>query len=479
MREFTCPSCRATLRADEADGGKTVQCPHCRHTTIVPPPDDPHAAAISAEPSAPTARPPLDDAAELPSIKYVHDPYAALRQRDYCLLLSSNVLGALSAEVQFTVVEWEIFERTGSYELMGYAGLAQFLPLLLLALPAGQMADRFSRKYLLMIAHGTMALASLGLFCVSSLDASPALIFAFLAIAGMARALGMPARASLIPLVVPAPMLGNAVTWSSTGFQIAMMAGPALGGLLLALTRMPALAYVFTVALLCVCAALVSQMRPRYSPPSTEPRNLRTLLGGVRFVWGSQLLFAAITLDLFAVLFGGCTALLPAFARQILHVDATGYGVLRAAPALGAFVMALVMAHRAPLERPGRTLLWAVVGFGMATIAFGVSDNFYLSFAMLFLTGVFDNISVVIRGTLMQVLTPDAMRGRVAAVNSLFISSTNQLGAFESGMTAHWFGLIGSVVFGGYATILVVIYSALRWRALRRLEPLNTLKSQG
>jgi MFS family permease len=209
-----------------------------------------------------------------------------------------------------------------------------------------------------------------------------------------------------------------------------------------------------------------------------EPRTLRTLLGGVRFVWGSELLFAAITLDLFAVLFGGCTALLPAFAKE-LHVDATGYGALRAAPALGAFVMALVMAHRAPLARPGRTLLWAVAGFGLATIAFGLSDNFYLSFAMLFLTGVFDNISVVIRGTLMQVLTPDAMRGRVAAVNSLFISSTNQLGAFESGMTAHWFGLIGSVVFGGYATIVVVVSAALRWRALRHLGPLNTLKNAG
>jgi len=411
-----------------------------------------------------------------------HDPYAALRQRDYCLLLSSNVLAALSAEVQFTVVEWEIFERTKSYELMGYAGLAQFLPLLLLALPAGQLADRFSRKYLLMMAHGTMALASLGLFFVSLEEAPPAFIFVFLAVAGVARALGMPARASLIPLVVPAQMLGNAVTWSSTGFQIAMMAGPALGGFLLTLTRMvemtPALAYLFTVVMLFHCGVLVSLMRPRASPPSTEPRNLRTLLAGIRFVWGSELLFAAITLDLFAVLFGGCTALLPAFAKQILQVDATGYGALRAAPALGAFVMALVMAHRPPLARPGRTLLWAVVGYGMATILFGLSDNFYLSFAMLFLTGVFDNISVVIRGTLMQVLTPDAMRGRVAAVNSLFISSTNQLGAFESGMTAHWFGLVGSVVFGGYATILVVFSAALRWRALRHLEPLNTLKSE-
>ena len=225
------------------------------------------------------------------------------------------------------------------------------------------------------------------------------------------------------------------------------------------------------------CIGLVSAMQPRHALPSTEPRTLRTLLAGIRFVWATDLLFAAIMLDLFAVLFGGCTVLLPAFAKEILLVGATGYGTLRAAPAIGAFVTALLMAHRPPMQRPGRTLLWAVVGFGLATIVFGLSDNFYFSFAMLFLTGAFDNISVVIRGTLMQILTPDNMRGRVAAVNSVFISSTNQLGAFESGITAHWFGLIGSVVFGGISTLLVVVFAAIYWPRLRRLEPLHTLKN--
>ncbi|HZZ82465.1 MAG TPA: MFS transporter [Gemmataceae bacterium] len=443
-------------------------------------PGDPAPGLITDTEPSPTRPAVVDgDSVDVPNIKIKHDPYAALRQRDYCLLLTGNVLAAMSAEVQFTVVEWEIFERTGSYELMGYAGLAQFLPLLLLALPAGQLADRFSRKHMLMIAHWTMALTSLGLMAVSLLGAAPAYIFVFLALAGVSRAIGMPARASLIPLVVPGEMLGNAVTWSSTGFQIAMMAGPALGGLLLALARQPALAYGFTVIALLGCSMLTWLMRPRHSPPSSEPRNLRTLLAGIRFVWGSQLLFAAITLDLFAVLFGGCTALLPAFAKQILDVDATGYGILRAAPAIGAFVMALVLAHRPPLAKPGRALLWSVAGFGVTTIVFGLSENFYLSLAMLLLTGAFDNISVVIRGTLMQILTPDAMRGRVAAVNSLFISSTNQLGAFESGMAAHWLGLVGSVVFGGCATIVVVAAAALRWRPLRRLEPLHKLKAEG
>jgi MFS family permease len=406
-----------------------------------------------------------------------HDPYAALRQRDYCLLLCANVLAAMSSEVQFTVVEWEIFERTKSYELMGYAGLAQFLPLLLLALPAGQLADRYSRKVLLMFSHLTMTAASLGLCYVTLYQLPPSLIFVFLALAGVSRAFGMVSRGSLIALVVPPEHLGNAVTWSSTGFQVAMMAGPALGGLLLALTRQPAFAYGVTITLLLTCVGLISTMRPRHSPPSTEPRTLRTLLVGIRFVWLTELMFAAITLDLFAVLFGGCTVLLPAFAKQILHVDETGYGTLRAAPAVGAFVMAIIMAHRPPLQHPGRALLWSVAGFGVATILFGFSDNFYFSFAMLFMTGVFDNISVVIRGTLMQVLTPDSMRGRVAAVNSIFISSTNQLGAFESGIAAHWLGLIGSVVFGGYCTILVVAFASVRWPRLRRLEPLHTLKA--
>ena len=209
-----------------------------------------------------------------------------------------------------------------------------------------------------------------------------------------------------------------------------------------------------------------------------ETRTLGALLGGIRFVWRTELLLAAITLDLFAVLLGGCTALLPGYCKEILFVGGTGFGVLRAAPAVGAFVMALVLAHRPPLQRPGRALLWSVAVFGMATIGFGLSDDIYLSFVMLFLIGAFDNISVVIRGTLMQVLTPDDMRGRVGAVNSVFISSTNQLGAFESGMAAEWITPIGSVVAGGYGTLLVVAAAALYWPRLRRLEPLHSLKNQ-
>ena len=207
-----------------------------------------------------------------------------------------------------------------------------------------------------------------------------------------------------------------------------------------------------------------------------QPRTLRTLLTGIHFVWRSELLLAAITLDLFAVLLGGATALLPIFAEKILQVGPIGYGGLRAAPALGAFVMAIFMAHRPPLKRPGLALLWSVLGFGVATIAFGLSENFYLSIVMLAVTGALDNISVVVRGTLVQVLTPDDMRGRVAAVNAVFISSSNQLGAFESGITAAWFGSIGSVVGGGVGTLLVVLAAALYWPRLRQLGPLHALR---
>jgi MFS family permease len=413
-----------------------------------------------------------------------HDPYAALRHRDYGLLLSSNVLAAMSGEIQFTVVEWEIFQRTNSYAMMGYAGLAQFLPLLILALPAGQAADYFSRKYLLMAAYVTMALTSLGLALVSIYEGPVLLIFVFLALAGVSRALGMPARSSLIPLVVGPEALGNAVTWSSSGWQVAAVAGPALGGLL---AREPPLAYFLTVAGLLTCVGLAAQIKPRDAGRPPEPRSLGAFLAGIRFVWRTELLLAAITLDLFAVLLGGCTALLPAFCKEILFVGETsfgpeyaeaGFGALRAAPAVGAFVMAMLLAHRPPLKRPGRALLWSIVGFGLATIGFGLSNNVHLSFAMLFLTGAFDNISVVIRGTLMQVLTPDEMRGRVAAVNSVFISSTNQLGAFESGITADWFGLQISVIGGGAATILVVLAADLCWPKLRQLPPLHTLSNE-
>jgi MFS family permease len=402
-----------------------------------------------------------------------HDPYAALRHPDYRCLLLAGVLASIGTEMQAVAIGWELYWRTRSAAILGLTGLAQFLPVLFLTLPAGHMADRFSRKRLLQFALGMLILASLGLAFLSIVEGPVPLVFLCLVCSGVGRAFSAPARTALLTQVVAPEHLGNAVTWNSSGWQIANVAGPAMGGLLVWWANKAAPAYI--LAALCALTAilLVALIRPRPTVPSIEKRTLGSLLAGVRFVFQTELLLAAITLDLFAVLLGGATALLPLYAKDILHVDAQGLGLLRAAPALGATVMALVMAHRPPLQRAGPVLLAAVAGFGLATIVFGLSTNFILSLAMLALTGALDNISVVVRGTLMQTLTPDHMRGRVAAINSLFISSSNELGGFESGMTAWLFGAVLSVVGGGVGTILVVLVVMCRWPALLRLGPLQ------
>jgi MFS family permease len=265
------------------------------------------------------------------------------------------------------------------------------------------------------------------------------------------------------------------VTWNTSGWQSAAVAGPALGGYLIYKTRGATSVYLFDVAFCLVAIALLAAIRSRPAPRAAEEISLRSLVAGFEFVRKSDLILAALTLDLFAVLLGGSTALLPIFARDILHVGPAGLGWLRSAPAFGAALMALAQAHRPPLRRAGPTLLWAVAGFGVATIVFGFSTGPVLSFVMLLLTGALDNISVVVRGTLVQTLTPDAMRGRVSAVNGLFIGSSNELGGFESGATAKLFGPVASVVAGGIGTILVVLAAAWYWPRLRRLGALNEL----
>ncbi len=452
-----------------------------------------------------------------------HDPYAALRHRDYRLFLSAGVLASIGSEVQATAIGWELYRRTNSPAALGFAGLAQFLPVLLFALPAGQAADHYSRRVLFQVAQGVAALASLGLAALSLWQGPIVLIFGCLVLAGIARAFTMPARSALLTQVVPLDDLGNAVTWNSSGWQIANVAGPALGGLMIAAAggqtlaaALPVLgastvgllgtplglgplmtasvlsaggaaladtrgagvpAYLFAAACSLITIVLLLLIRLRVvAPRPAAARSLASLLAGARFVWRTELLLAAITLDLFAVLLGGATALLPIYALDILGVGAVGLGWLRAAPAAGALVMAFALAHRSPLRRPGAALLIAVAGFGVATIVFGLSRDFWLSFAVLALAGALDNVSVVVRGTLMQKLTPDEMRGRVSAVNSVFISSSNELGAFESGITAQLFGPVVSVVAGGVGTILVVLLVAWHWPRLSGLGPLHQLQ---
>jgi MFS family permease len=406
-----------------------------------------------------------------------HDAYAALRHPGYRRLLSGAVLASLAAEAQAVAVGWELYRRTGSALTLGLAYLAQFLPVLLLALPAGQTADRFNRKGVFQLAVGAAALASLGLAALSATQGPIALVLVCLLLSGAARAFAAPARSALLPQVVPPEALANAVTWNSSGWQLANVAGPALGGVVLAVSA-PAV-YLLAAACSAACIVLLIPVRPREVARAPASRSLASLLAGARFVWRSELLLAAITLDLFAVLLGGAVALLPVYAADILGVDEVGLGCLRAAPALGAMLMALALAHRPPLRRPGRSLLLAVAGFGVATIVFGFSRDYTLSFVMLALTGAFDNVSVVVRGTLMQVLTPDEMLGRVAAVNSVFISSSNELGGFESGVTAWWWGPVASVVVGGVGTLAVVAFVAWYWRGLLGLGPLHKLGQPG
>jgi MFS family permease len=407
------------------------------------------------------------------------DPYGALRQRNYRRFLAGNVLYTLGIEMQAAAVGWELAGRADTPEdaalALGITGLAQFLPVLLLAILAGHTADRFDGKRVLIAAQFLGMLTSLGLAILSYVEAPFQIMYVCLALVGVARAFNVPARWKLLPEVVPTEMLHNAVTWNSSGFQVASVAGPAVGGTLLA-WLLPSGVYVSTALCLLLCVGLISTIRPRRVAPLREPLTFRSLLAGIHFVWETKPILAAITLDLFAVLLGGATALLPIYARDILHVDANGYGWLRAAPALGALAMAFLLAHHPPLRHAGKTLLATVAGFGLATIVFGFSTNYFLSLAMLVATGAFDNVSVVIRGTLVQTLTPPAMRGRVGAVNIVFVSSSNEMGAFESGVAAKYFGPIASVVSGGIGSILVVLSVMALWPPMFRLSLLPSAK---
>jgi MFS family permease len=286
-----------------------------------------------------------------------------------------------------------------------------------------------------------------------------------------------PARSALLPQMVPKSIFSNAVTWNSTIFELSMISGPAIGGFILWLGG-PALAYLFNGVLLVACALLTRYFPKERFEPKPHAPGFASLLAGVKFVWRQRLLLATMTLDLFAVLLGGAVYLLPIFAKDILNVGPAGFGWLRAAPSFGALSMALILAHRPPMERAGRALLLAVAAFGAATIVFGLSRNYWLSFAMLVLTGAFDNISVVVRQTLVQLLTPDAMRGRVSAVNQVFIGSSNELGGMESAATAEWFGPVKAVVIGGIGTILTVSAIAAIFPMLRKFGRLDQARLQ-
>jgi MFS family permease len=405
-----------------------------------------------------------------------HDPYAALRVPDYRRLLTSTLLGNIATRIQDAAVGWELYQRTDSATALGFLGLAQFLPVLLLSLPAGHAADRFSRKALVSGSLVLTILSSIGLAAISYTDGPVPLMYLCVGLVGLARAVSGSARSALLSSVVPEELLASAATWNSSMMQIALVGGPALGGLGVWLAGKDIyLVYVSATFCVLASAAFLYLVHPRPLEHRPQKVTLHSLFAGIRFVFNSELILATITLDLFAVLLAGPIALLPIFTKDILHVDAFWFGWLKAAPSLGSLLIAAILAHRPPLRRAGPALLWSVVGFGATTIAFGLSRNPYLSFALLALTGVFDYVSVVVRATLVQVLTPDEMRGRVAAVNVIFIESSNKLGEFESGITASWFGTVESVVVGGIGAILVVLGVMYRWPQLTRLGSLASI----
>ena len=402
-------------------------------------------------------------------------PYAAFQSRSYRFFIAGNFLSVIGRQMLSVTVGWEIYRRTGSAFALGLIGLAGALPIITLAIPAGHVADRFSRRSILMTSQVISACASGALAYVSFTGADVRWIFLLLFLAGTARTFGWAARGAFMANLVPSEYFNNAVTWNSSAFSVASITGPALAGLLLVHHS-----YCVIYAMDAACALaffLFLFPTPASSRKAEGSRSgFEGLFDGLRFVWGTKIILATITLDLFAVLFGGATALLPIFADR-LHVGPAGLGWLRSAPAVGAIFMAITLAHRRPLQRPGLTLLFAVTGFGLVTIVFGLSRSFALSLAMLGLSGAFDNVSVVVRNTLVQLMTPDAMRGRVSAVNNVFIGSSNEIGAFESGVTAAWFGPIISVVGGGIATILTVLLVATVWKQVLKLGPFASLQA--
>jgi MFS family permease len=444
------------------------------------PPDDEHPATYATEQQIETEMPTVRALDQSPAPP-AHDPYAALRIGNYRLYTTSYSLAVVGGQVQNTALAWQIYNATGSKLSLGFIGGIQVIPLILLSLPAGHLSDTVSRKRLLMATQWLLALWGVVLaYLAYAFRSSPWLVnamFGVILLNAVTLTFARPARASLLPTLVPSDVFANAVTWNSTIFELSMIGGPAIGGLVLWIGG-PALAYFVNGMLLVACVACTSRFPDRAVEKRDEAPGFAALLAGVKFVLRHKLMLATMTLDLFAVLLGGAVYLLPAFAKDILNVGPWGFGWLRAAPSFGALSMALISAHRPPMKRAGRALLLAVAGFGAATIVFGLSRHFALAFVMLVLTGAFDNISVVVRHTLVQLLTPDSMRGRVSAVNQVFIGSSNELGGFESGVTAAWWGTVRAIVIGGMGTILTVGAIAALFPALRKLGRLDEVKPE-
>lgn len=407
-----------------------------------------------------------------------NDPYASLRYAEFNYYLVIRFAFVFALAMQFAIIEWKVYALSKDPFSLGLIGLAEVIPAVLLAPFAGHLVDKREKRGMLLVCVIAYLFISTGLFiltwdkAVAGISTAWVLnfIYCLVFLGGIVRAFTSPSTFSLMSLLVPRELYANASTWSSSAWQIGGVVGPALGGLLIHWIGVH-------WSMLCVVVVFVA---PLYSLIKIQPKPIyyksqgesffEGLTKGMRFVWNTKVVLGAMALDMFAVLFGGAIAMLPAFATDVLHVESLGYGLLRSAPAVGALITMFILAHKPLVNKPGVKLLAAVFGFGLTIIAFGLSTSFILSMFVLLLSGALDGVSVIIRQTILQLKTPDEMRGRVASVSSMFVGSSNELGAFESGFMARAIGLVPSVVFGGCVTLGVVITTYVISPAMRKLD---------
>jgi MFS family permease len=414
------------------------------------------------------------------------DYRSAFKSRDFRLYQTARLMVILGAEAQSVAVAWQVYALTHSALDLGYTGLALFLPGLFVMLAAGHAADRYDRKKIILLCYGLQACCTAVLLWLS-LSATALQhgrvwpIYAVLVGIGLGRAFSGPAASAMLPSLVPKEDFVNAVTWGATVYQIANMSGPAVGGILFtlplagvaAMCNGAPLVYSFTLLMLLGFIVLVSMIRAKMATTEKKAFSMKTVLAGLEYVWRAKLLLGSISLDLFAVLLGGATALLPIFATDILHAGPRGLGLLRAMPSVGALVVSLVMVVRPIKRKAGLTMLVCVGIFGAATVVFGLSRSIWLSAAALVIVGASDMVSVVVRSSVLQLATPPEMRGRVSAVNWLFIGASNEFGEFESGVTAQWWGAVRAVVIGGIGSMVVTASAAGLFPELRRADSLT------
>jgi MFS family permease len=425
-----------------------------------------------------------EDPPMLPTVKTAGEhPYAIFLNRDFTIYLMGRFMAVFGQQMFMLAVGWELYERTGSALALGLVGLTQMIPMFLFTLPAGHVADNYNRKWVVMLMTTVIMTTSLGMAVISASHAPVYWIYLCLFISGTARTFSWTANAAFLPNLVERKDFPRAVNWNAGVFQLSCIIGPLAAGALIAMASHysaspAALVYALNALASLVFCVLIGMVRQQHTVAVKEPMTLQTLLTGFKFVYASKMILGILTLDMFAMLLGGATALLPIYAKDILSSGPGGLGLLRAALPMGSLLCVFILNHRPPLQKAGRAMLWAVAVFGLATIVFGFSKWFWFSFLMLFTCGTVDNVSIVVRHTLVQMLTPDDKRGRVSAVNNLFIGTSNELGGFESGAVAQIFGptigntivtgAIISVVSGGVGTILTVLAVAWIWPQIQR-----------